>query len=296
MQDDLTRGKLSRKEFLKLSALAGAALAGSGAIDAVIAGEKSANLPAAKWKKGDDILLRMQDDLNRALLKSLKERNWAMLIDLRKCAGCLACTIACKAENVSPPQITYRHVLELEAGAYPFPRRDFVPVLCNHCENAPCVAACPVKGATNIRADGIVDMDYPKCIGCKACISACPYGARYFDAGEFYTASTPKIQGYETRPTFDYKQEWPRKKDQPPIGKVRKCHFCIHRIERGVLPACVTTCIGKATYFGDRSDDESLVGELLAQSKVHRLKEDLGTEPRVYYIGLEGIEIPEKES
>ena len=237
-----------------------------------------------------DVLLRMQEDLKRALNKPREKRKWVMGIDLRKCIGCYACTIACKAENVLPPGVVYRRLLDIESGKYPNVKRDFVPVLCNHCEKAPCVKVCPVK-ATTIREDGIVDIDYEVCIGCRACLTACPYGARTSDFGQFYTLNTPKFQDYETRPSFEYKKRWLRKKGKSPIGNARKCHFCIHRIESGLLPACVITCIGRATYFGDKEDSKSLVAELLSKHKVKRLKEELKLEPRVYYIGLEEVQL-----
>lgn len=285
--------KISRKNFLKLSSLTILTLTSSGIPNTVLAEAEDVSQIGShktKWKEGGDILLRMQYDLVRTLQKPKEEREWAMVIDLRKCVGCFACTVACKAENVLPPGVVYRRVLDLENGKYPAVKRDFVPVLCNHCENAPCVTACPVK-ATKIRPDGIVDMDYLKCIGCRACLSACPYGARQLDFGQFYTNKTPKLQAYEARTSYEYKKEWPRQKGKSPIGNARKCHFCIHRIERGELPACVVTCIGKATYFGDKEDKDSLVAESIKQNKVKRLKEELGTEPRIYYIGLEEVQL-----
>jgi molybdopterin-containing oxidoreductase family iron-sulfur binding subunit len=291
MEKEAVQNKLSRKDFLKLGTFAGLTLMTSSLPKAVLASEgEEETVAKAKWKEGDDILLRMQDDLSRALLKPLKERKWAMVIDVRKCAGCSACTIACKAENVTPPGVVYRRVLDLETGKYPVLKRDFVPVLCNHCETPPCVDACPV-GATTKREDGIVDMDYLKCIGCRACLNACPFGSRQSDFGQFYTKDTPVMQAYELRPAFEYKKEWPRKKGRSPIGNARKCHFCIHRIERGILPACVATCVGKATYFGDKEDKQGLISEVLAKNKVLRLKENLGTKPRVYYIGLEEVQL-----
>lgn len=291
MQEENRQNKISRKDFLKLGTLTGLTLATANIPQTLLAADEGKKeVPLDKWKEGDDILLRMQDDLTRALVKPKEARKWTMVIDVRKCVGCFACTIACKAENVSPEGVVYRRVLDLESGRYPHPRRDFVPVLCNHCENPPCVNACPVK-ATKKRPDGIVDMDYLKCIGCRACLNACPYAARQSDFGLFYTEKTPKLQDYETRPAFEYKKEWARKKGKSPIGNARKCHFCIHRIEQGILPACVSTCIGKATYFGDKEDQQSLVFELISQNKTARLKEKLGTKPRVYYLGLEGVEL-----
>jgi len=109
--------------------------------------------------------------------------------------------------------------------------------------------------------------------------------------GQFYTISTPKLEDYETRPAFEYQKKWPRKKGKSPIGNARKCHFCLHRIESGLLPACVTTCIGKATYFGDKEDPKSLVAELLSRPDIKRLKENLKLKPRVYYIGLEEVSL-----
>lgn len=291
MEEEKLKSKVSRKDFLKLTSLTAIGLVASGIPKTALGlEEQKAEASRPKSKSGDDVLLRMQDDVDRALLKAPAGRSWTMVIDLHKCVGCHSCTIACKAENVTPPGVAYRRVLDLDAGKYPDLRRDFVPVLCNHCDNPPCVPVCPVK-ATKRRADGIVDMDYNQCIGCRACLNACPYGARQSDFGQSYTAQTPKAQDYETRPNFEYKRKWPRKKGKSPIGNARKCHFCIHRIERGILPACVTTCIGKATYFGDRNDEDSLVSGLIKQARTMRLKEGLGTLPKVYYIGLEGVEL-----
>lgn len=228
-------------------------------------------------------ILRMQRELIESLSKPLNKRRWIMVIDLRKCIGCHACTVACKAENVLPPGVVYRPVIEEELGTYPNVSRRFIPRPCMQCDNPPCTPVCPVN-ATYKRQDGVVEIDYKKCIGCRYCITACPYNARTADFGLSYTEKTPQIEDYEKRPSFEYGKEWPRNKNKSPIGNARKCHFCLHRIEAGMLPACVTTCIGSATYFGDSNESNNLVSELISKPNVIRLKEELGTKPKVYYL------------
>lgn len=234
-------------------------------------------------KPDEDPLIRMMRDLQRALKKPLEKRRWVMVIDLRKCVGCKACTVACIVENKLPPSVVYRPVLEEEIGKYPRVTLRFLPRPCLQCDNPPCTPVCPVK-ATWKRPDGIVVIDYEACIGCRYCITACPYGARSFDFGDYYTEGTPEIAPVEKAPSFEYHRTWERKGNESPIGNARKCHFCLHRIERGLLPQCVTTCIGRATYFGDANDPESLVSELINKPNAFRLKEELGTEPKVYYL------------
>ena len=241
-----------------------------------------ASQPAAGLPKQADVI-RMQEELKRAMEKPIDQRKWIMVIDLQKCIGCSACTIACKAENHLPPGVVYRPVIEEEIGEYPNVTRRFLPRPCMQCENPPCTDVCPV-GATWKREDGIVVIDYKACIGCRYCLAACPYGARYFDFGEDYSDGTPAKQPYEEAASPEYGREWTRDGSGSPVGNARKCQFCIHRLDAGMLPACVTTCIGEATYFGDKNDPESLVSELSASPRVMRLKEEQGTNPKVYYL------------
>lgn len=241
----------------------------------------------------EDVLIRMQRDLERALEKPLEDRRWAMVIDTRKCVGCSACTIGCALENKLPPGVVYRPVIDTEVGTYPNVTRQFLPRPCMQCDNPPCVPVCPVR-ATWKREDGIVAIDYEICIGCRYCITACPYQARTFDFGENWTDGAARGadgelalqtgRAYQAEPNFEYGREWTRADGGSPVGNVRKCQFCLHRIEQGLLPMCVTTCIGRATFFGDSNDPESLVSELASSPDVHRLKEDMGTEPKVYYL------------
>ena len=278
-----------RRQFLKVLGLATATVAGvatqerAGEAQARASSPPEALPPLPAPADGESVLLRMQRELRRALQKPVEQRRWAMAIDLRKCIGCSACTIACVAENKLPPGVVYRPVIEEEIGEYPYVSRRFIPRPCMQCENPPCVPVCPVK-ATYKRPDGIVEIDYEACIGCRYCIPACPYGARTADFGEFYTDGTPQRQAYETEPSHEYGRSWKRDGKASPAGNARKCHFCIHRLEVGMLPACVTTCVGYATYFGDLNDPESLIHEIAGKPNVMRLKEELGTKPQVFYL------------
>ncbi len=231
---------------------------------------------------GESQIIRMMQDLHRALGKPIEQRRWGMVIDLRKCVGCQACTIACIAENKLPPGVVYRPVITEEKGQFPHVSKSFLPRPCMQCEEPPCVDVCPV-GATAKRPDGIVAIDYEACIGCRYCITACPYGARTFDFGEFYDEGG-EVAAYEQVASHEYGKRWSREGDGSPIGNARKCTFCLHRLEQGDLPTCVVSCQGRATFFGDLNDPESLVHELAGKANATRLKESAGTKPVVYYL------------
>lgn len=242
----------------------------------------------------EDLLIRMQRDLKRAQTRNPADIRWTMVIDQAKCAGCYACTIGCVAENKLPPGVVYRPVIEEEIGTFPNVRRRFTPKPCMHCMNAPCTQVCPVE-ATYKNAQGVTVIDYDKCIGCRYCIVACPYGSRTFDFGDFYTSGTPDSNGkivgktiaaagYEINPAAEYGKKWVKRGKDSPVGNARKCHFCLHRLSVGMLPSCTTTCIGRATYFGDRNDGSSLVAELMGSPRAYQLMHELGTEPSVYYL------------
>ena len=287
---------MDRRAFVKAAAILGtAAGVGAGALanakrtkisNEPIGDDSIRKLPAKDTipvNRDSDPLVRMQKELEVAMAKPVEERRWMMVIDTRKCIGCHACTIACVVENKLPPGVVYRPVVTEEFGTYPNVAMRFTPRPCMQCEVPPCTPVCPVK-ATWKRPDGIVAIDYDKCIGCGYCVTACPYNARTRDLGENYTDGTPAIQPYEEQPNFEYGKHWDRKRHRSPVGNARKCQFCLHRLEHGMLPQCVTSCIGRATYFGDANVEKSLVNELAAKPNATRLLEEKGTKPQVVYL------------
>ena len=178
---------------------------------------------------------------------------YAFVIDQRKCIGCHACTVACKAEHDVPIGVYRTWVKYIEKGEFPNSRRYFLVNRCNHCDDAPCVAICPTK-ALYKRADGIVDFDNTRCIGCKSCMQACPYDALYIDPNS-HTAA--------------------------------KCNYCAHRTEVGLEPACVVVCPERAIIAGDMHDPATEIAQLIARQPVRVRKPEQGTGPNVYYLGAE---------
>lgn len=194
-----------------------------------------------------------------------------MVIDLKRCIGCHACTVACKLENVTPPGVFWTRVLEKETGKYPLAKRIFVPMLCNHCQDAPCLRACP-SGATTQQEDGVVLVDQDKCIGCKACMEACPYEARFF---------LEEISGYYGEELTPFEKTGYGKHQK---GTVTKCTFCSERVANGLQPACVQTCPAGARTFGDLDDQDSDASRLIRERSSIQLRPELGTNPSVYYL------------
>ncbi len=219
-----TEKKIARREIFKL------------------AGMGAAVLVATKAAEG-----------TAAAATAVKGKKYALVIDLRRCTGCHACSVACKAEFEVPLGRWRSWVKTVEKGAYPHVKRHFLPRLCNHCSKPPCVMVCPTL-ASYIRSDGIVAIHEDICIGCKNCIAMCPYNSRFID----------------------------------PWKKVaQKCDFCVRRVENGVEPSCVNTCPARARIFGDLNDPNSKVSKLLATKPVQSLKPELGTEPNVFYISAD---------
>ena len=197
---------------------------------------------------------------------------YGMVIDLKRCAGCNSCTVACRAEKGTPPGILYHRVEKYESGKYPAARMQFRPIPCMHCQEPACLEVCPT-GATYKRDDGIVLVNHNKCMGCRYCVLACPYEAR------LYLRRVDNYYGMATRTPY----EMLKQKDLDK-GTAVKCDFCFERLEKGRLPACVETCPAQARYFGDLDDPRSEVSELIAVNRGAVLREELGTKPSVYYI------------
>ncbi len=206
-------------------------------------------------------------------------------LNISKCRGYRDCVHACAEENNLTEDTQYIRVLEmpersldLNRGDHYFaaedvPREDhyYLPMQCMHCEDAPCVKACPVE-ATWTEPDGIVVVDYDWCIGCRYCMTACPYQARHFNWG------SPKLTGKKINPDTHYLGNRPR-----PKGVVEKCHFCIQRTRENLQPACQEACPTGARIFGNLLDPDSEIRYILENKAVFRLKEELGAEPKFWY-------------
>lgn len=181
-------------------------------------------------------------------------KRYGMVVDLRRCVGCEGCTVACKAENGVSLGNFRTWVQTNEVGTFPHVSLHFVPKLCNHCDDPACVSVCPTGASYKRTEDGIVLVNEDACVGCKYCMVACPYGVRYLDDAK---------------------------------GIVDKCTFCVHRVENGVVPSCVNTCISGARIFGDLNDPTSDISKFIATTPVQQLKPDAGLGPNVYYVALD---------
>ena len=176
---------------------------------------------------------------------------WAKVIDQTRCIGCHACTTACKSENLVPLGVTRTYVKHVDVGTFPQARRAHQVTRCNQCAHAPCAAACPTR-AMFARADGIVDFDKSICIGCKACMAACPYDAIFIN---------------------------------PEDHSAEKCNFCAHRIDVGLEPACVVVCPVEAILVGDMNDADSKVSQIANREPVNVRRPEKETLPKLFYKG-----------
>jgi Fe-S-cluster-containing dehydrogenase component len=255
--------ELTRRGFIKLAGLAAAVVLVKPAHDLV----QRFSLP---------------QETPQSNLPALVGKRWAMVIDTRACKdGCQDCINACHTIHNVPDfgnakdEIKWLFLLPFDS-AFPDEENKFLPqnlkgssvlALCNHCDNPPCVRVCPTK-ATFRRDDGIVMMDYHRCIGCRYCMAACPYGARSFN----WRDPRPFIK--QINPDFPTRTR----------GVVEKCNFCEERLAKGLIPACVEACKQKGLFFGDLEDPNSEVRSILQSKFSLQRKPGLGTRPQVYYL------------
>ncbi|MFC1904332.1 4Fe-4S dicluster domain-containing protein [Chloroflexota bacterium] len=207
-------------------------------------------------------------------------KRYGIVVDLKRCVGCNTCVIACKTENNVPLGLGWLRVLthggpqmDTPSGIYPHLSMEFIPIscqhCCQHCNKPPCVLVCPT-GASYKREDGLVLIDWDKCIGCRYCMIACPYKARMFNQETPAQEPSSSISSAEV--------------PEHQRGVVEKCTLCVHRIDKGEEPACVECCPTRARYFGDFNDHDSQASKLLRSRTSSQLLEELGTEPSMFFL------------
>jgi molybdopterin-containing oxidoreductase family iron-sulfur binding subunit len=301
----------SRRNFLKLSVVSGAAVATGvglhkafaepgktpfeGVLTEVAASGEKINVLTANGQL-------MQVDTahahphpghvpvsNEEARAGIPGKRFVMVIDLAKCDGCKKCTVACQKMHFTPMDREWIKVYQMQdsekAPSYWFPKP------CFHCDNPPCTKVCPVN-ATFKRQDGIVLIDNERCIGCRFCMAACPYSSRFFNWER--PTETPEL----AMTPYSPEQGYPRL-----VGTVEKCDFCPDMIRQGMMPACVTGCPMKAIYFGDENEDAVTASDgetvrlstLLEQNAGYQYLEELGTKPRVYYLPPKNRRYPKPE-
>jgi len=258
---NLQKWQLSRRRLLKLAGAAGVV-----AVLAKVAPLSVGNI--ASVQAGGTVSGRL--------------RRWVMVIDLRDCDGCVStgkppqCTTACIKSRSVPDGMQW---IEVYQGELPGGGTQFIPTPCMQCQNAPCLNVCPV-GATFSTPEGVVLIDQERCIGCRLCMAACPYQRRFFNWSE------PVIPAQALFAEYNVESQIPAKR-----GTVMKCDFCPERPRNGALPYCIQGCPNGAIYYGDEEEDVATNGgtivklsKFLAENQAYRLKEELGTQPSVYYI------------
>lgn len=297
-EDDNQNNKTDRRDFLRKSLITGSLfVAGTIGLKKVFSDEKDSGekvkvlTPDGKvYEANSDHLkeYRPPPVTNAEARRGIANKKFMMVIDLAKCDGCKSCTVACQAMHFTEPDREWIKVFKMKDAETTAPY--FFPKPCFHCDNPPCTKVCPVN-ATFKRQDGIVLIDNERCIGCRSCMVACPYSTRFFNW------SSPRQQEIADMP-YSPETSIPRR-----IGTVEKCDFCPDMIRQGKMPACVTGCPMDAIYFGDQNEDAVTnasgvtlkLSQLLEDNAGYRYLEELGTEPRVYYLPPKNRKYPVPE-
>ena len=286
---NLPDGNTGRRNFIKFGALtAGLTVVGGGLLK-VFSGEKEPGEKVKVFTSGGKVYEADSNHLcefrpppvtNEEARKGIPNKKFVMVIDLAKCDGCKKCTEACQAMHYTESDREWIKVFKMQDAEAEAPF--YFPKPCFHCDNPPCTKVCPVN-ATFKRQDGIVLIDNERCIGCRSCIAACPYSTRFFN----WSHPDPKQSAALGKTKYSPEQSVPRR-----MGTVEKCDFCPDMIRQGKMPACVSGCPMNVIYFGDQNEDAVTnaagvtvkLSQLLAENAGYRHLEELGTEPRVYYL------------
>ena len=220
-------------------------------------------------------------------------KRYGLVIDLGRCIGCWTCAVACKSESDQPLGVWWNKILggsqnlDSANGDYPNVSLNFLPLSCQHCDNPPCLKVCPVGATYKRQSDGVVLVDFSVCIGCRYCMTACPYGVRNFNwqVPDQVPSDFPlgyQKDHYDPDPTSGSNRlvYTPKR----PKGVVEKCTFCVQRIDNNLEPICVEVCPARARIFGDLNDSNSVVSQMIQGSAAYQLLPELGTNPSVYYI------------
>lgn len=200
-------------------------------------------------------------------------KRYGMVIDLSRCIGCQACAVACAVHHGLPKDVRWSKVKEKSSGSFPFPKVEFLPLLCMQCANPSCLEVCPT-GATYRDEGGIVRVNYDRCMGCGYCTLACPYDARVMVESISSNHQNNPLTEFENKAFAGHRK-----------GVVEKCDFCFDRVSNGEEPACVGTCPTNARIFGDINDPNSKISKTIASNPVEQIFSMLGNDPSVYYVG-----------
>lgn len=287
-----------RRNFLKLGFLAAGLTVVGGGIEKVLSTEKKENPDTTVFTRDGKVFkadlnclheYKAPSVTNEEARRGIAGKKFVMVFDLAKCDGCKKCTESCQAMHFTEPDREWIKVFKMKdaetTAAY------FMPKPCFHCDNPPCTKVCPV-GATFKRQDGIVLIDDDRCIGCRSCMAACPYSTRFFNWSE------PMQPDAVAHITYSPEHGFPRQR-----GTTEKCDFCPHMIRDGKMPACVNGCPMNAIYFGDQNEDAVTnsagttvkFSQLLEDNSAYRFLEELGTEPRVYYLPPKNRKYPKPD-